>query len=704
MLPLQPGLHYLAFDFETTGLDPEKDEPIQIGIVSFDHTGKILQTFQSLIKPQKSLQELKTIVGFVTGLKIEDLDNAPTFEELKSTIAPFFEQPCVIIGHNIGFDINFFKKYLPRNEQHLIVDTFPLSQTCIPYAQSYALETLVTQLQDQEGRKQSLQTFFPQGIKGDAHDALVDTQSSMVLFGYCMQLIQDLLKEYPLLSKLFGKTSGVFSQIFSLENKEIDTLELPALKKISPQHTKFTHPSTIDLEGLSTKEKYYIWNESIEQIVLKLLQNKKIILAFSHKSKLEIVKKILQKNHYDDIGFLKEEQDFDPVMIKAFLNKVVLDDQEIAFVIKYLVHHKKGYGILHITTPAEYKIFFALKTAKKIERKNIILTTHSGLLSYQYKKLIPEEYSICFFDHERWYKSTNSYLSQPFDLYTLLTLLEQIHYKYQFLNPEAQASLQEFITFVSIFIGVRYAEITQRRKGRQEYSLACDALVADGQFRKPSHMLPEFKKHFLVIKEFLQPQDQELIEKELHNFLAIIDGPYTIEKRMYQQSDFFYLFRATYAYINYQEFLDIFADKKILSFSHQDSELKPLTTLPKTLQPFQGLRMTTSQEIISYLWTHTHKSIGILSYSKEKSKDLFQQLLTQGYDKQYKIVAENITWGVGKTLSIAKNAPTKIIIGGFEYLLTATSQEISFDIIIFFNIVWNISEVIYHDIAYYGSQ
>jgi hypothetical protein len=43
-------------------LDLEKDEPIQIGIVHFDHTGKIIQEFQSLLKPQKDIAQLKDIV------------------------------------------------------------------------------------------------------------------------------------------------------------------------------------------------------------------------------------------------------------------------------------------------------------------------------------------------------------------------------------------------------------------------------------------------------------------------------------------------------------------------------------------------------------------------------------------------------------------------------------------------------------------
>jgi len=74
---LNPSYRYIGLDFETTGLDFDKDEPIQIGIVEIDHTGKVIKEFSSLLKPERDLNELKTIVGFITGLNVEGLANAP---------------------------------------------------------------------------------------------------------------------------------------------------------------------------------------------------------------------------------------------------------------------------------------------------------------------------------------------------------------------------------------------------------------------------------------------------------------------------------------------------------------------------------------------------------------------------------------------------------------------------------------------------
>ena len=108
---LRSDIRMIALDFETTGLDTATDEPIQIGIVEFNNEGKIVGGFQSLIRPEKPLKELKSIVSFITGLSVEKLEHAPTRAEVEQEISTFFWDQTVIIGHNIGFDLEFLRKF-----------------------------------------------------------------------------------------------------------------------------------------------------------------------------------------------------------------------------------------------------------------------------------------------------------------------------------------------------------------------------------------------------------------------------------------------------------------------------------------------------------------------------------------------------------------------------------------------------------------
>ncbi|MDR2415655.1 MAG: 3'-5' exonuclease [Candidatus Peribacteria bacterium] len=84
-------------DFETTGLDTKKDVPIQIGIVEINSKGEIIDSFDSLIQPQKDVQQLKNIVSFITKIEIAQLVFAPNIEEIAQHIQHFFAPNVIII-------------------------------------------------------------------------------------------------------------------------------------------------------------------------------------------------------------------------------------------------------------------------------------------------------------------------------------------------------------------------------------------------------------------------------------------------------------------------------------------------------------------------------------------------------------------------------------------------------------------------------
>jgi DNA polymerase III epsilon subunit-like protein len=87
---LNPHYRYIGIDFETTGLDTQKDVPIQIGIVEINPNGEIIDTFESLIRPEKDIKELKNIVHFITKIEVAQLVFAPPIEEILPQIEHFF--------------------------------------------------------------------------------------------------------------------------------------------------------------------------------------------------------------------------------------------------------------------------------------------------------------------------------------------------------------------------------------------------------------------------------------------------------------------------------------------------------------------------------------------------------------------------------------------------------------------------------------
>ena len=99
------SFHYVALDLETTGLDPAKDEIIEVGAVRFSTEGE-LSTFETLINPGRPIPSQITQL---TGISDRDVTTAPRFPRVRDKLTGFIGDAAVV-GHNIRFDLFFQKK------------------------------------------------------------------------------------------------------------------------------------------------------------------------------------------------------------------------------------------------------------------------------------------------------------------------------------------------------------------------------------------------------------------------------------------------------------------------------------------------------------------------------------------------------------------------------------------------------------------
>lgn len=96
----------VVFDVETTGLDTEKDEIIELGAVKIEN-GNIMEKFSTFVKPTK---RIPFEVEQLTGISQDMVENAPP---IQLVIQEFYEftRGCTLSGHNlIKFDIKFIKR------------------------------------------------------------------------------------------------------------------------------------------------------------------------------------------------------------------------------------------------------------------------------------------------------------------------------------------------------------------------------------------------------------------------------------------------------------------------------------------------------------------------------------------------------------------------------------------------------------------
>ena len=98
-------MNYVAFDIETTGLNPKYDKIIEIGAVRV-REGEPVETFSTFVNPAKSLPAR---IVELTGIRDADVAAAPYIDEI---LEPFlsFVGDDVLLGHNILFDYSFVKK------------------------------------------------------------------------------------------------------------------------------------------------------------------------------------------------------------------------------------------------------------------------------------------------------------------------------------------------------------------------------------------------------------------------------------------------------------------------------------------------------------------------------------------------------------------------------------------------------------------
>ena len=112
---------FVVFDLETTGLDPEKHEIIEIGAIRVNRDSINHDTFQSLVKPSKKVPKKITEL---TGINQSMLDTDG--EPIESALRDFasFVGDLQLVSFNADFDLAFLHNAAAK---HSLAFTNPVS-------------------------------------------------------------------------------------------------------------------------------------------------------------------------------------------------------------------------------------------------------------------------------------------------------------------------------------------------------------------------------------------------------------------------------------------------------------------------------------------------------------------------------------------------------------------------------------------------
>ena len=133
--------NFISFDLETTGLNVDKDEIIEISAVKFVN-GEYHSDFTTLIKPKKEIS--KQIID-LTGINNQMVSDAPLIESVLDEFLSFIGN-SVLVAHNIEFDLSFISKVVNEHNKEINIehtcDTLLLSRSFLFNFEKFNLEYL----------------------------------------------------------------------------------------------------------------------------------------------------------------------------------------------------------------------------------------------------------------------------------------------------------------------------------------------------------------------------------------------------------------------------------------------------------------------------------------------------------------------------------------------------------------------------------
>ncbi len=158
----------IAFDVETTGLDPKANELLEIGAVRCRVDGETIDSFQQLIRP---IRPIPPSIVDITGISYQMVETAPGEATILARFVEWSGSDALLAAHNAPFDAEFLAEAAGRHGITLpgtwrCIDTLPWARSRLKGLKDYKLPTLLTHIR-----------FKPKGH----HRALADAEGVSAL-------------------------------------------------------------------------------------------------------------------------------------------------------------------------------------------------------------------------------------------------------------------------------------------------------------------------------------------------------------------------------------------------------------------------------------------------------------------------------------------------------------------------------------------
>lgn len=266
-------MEYIVIDLETTGLNADTDEIIEIGAVRLKDNC-IVDTFQTLVRP---MQEIPFIITELTGIATEEVENAPALSVAMEKFLNYLGNSRNFVAHNISFEKSFLKAHLPSDTTWL--DTIEISKICDPTLMSYSLGSLIDYHELENARPHRA-----------LEDAMATAELLVVMGNKLTQLPNLLWREFVQMSASCSNPLATYFNELARKNMS-EILSFDAEEGVKKYSSK-------DFNGKGRPCPYTIKVEDIK----KAFAQEKAIENFEHRAEqLEMAEKITEafnKNYF----------------------------------------------------------------------------------------------------------------------------------------------------------------------------------------------------------------------------------------------------------------------------------------------------------------------------------------------------------------------------------------------------------------------
>lgn len=251
-LPLQfdlfEGREIIFLDFETTGLDPQSSEIIEIGAVLAKNF-EITKEFQSLVRPEK---KIPLRISKKTGITNEMVKKAPKITDILPQLLKF-------IGNReiIAYNAQFEKDFLERASREVLGEVVPFK-----YIDALELTRLVLpslSSHKQEKVAEELDLPFP-----ESHRALEDARTLFLIYLFLIKVTANLNPQVTrAISEFSTETIWPMREIFKLvyhlsPNQKETTFNLENVlekdKDLHKEESQIRETRDVDLKNIVLDE------------------------------------------------------------------------------------------------------------------------------------------------------------------------------------------------------------------------------------------------------------------------------------------------------------------------------------------------------------------------------------------------------------------------------------------------------------------